>query len=190
MNWLSLVGTIVASATALTIAFVGWKRQDRREQQDRIDAVKEKQVQLLADLLELSIAGGGVPEGRDAAKAKAILLRLPGHLATVLRPALGLKHTMHVPVDVATAARMKPTEPHDASHKWWIFNRASALTNREFRARREWIEAEILYDIAGLMGEDQDVILAALKKDVRDMDTAIRVHIQQQQAATENGTLQ
>ncbi|MFE2752693.1 hypothetical protein ACFXGA_11915 [Actinosynnema sp. NPDC059335] len=127
------------------------------------------------------IAGGGAPVGRDIAKAKAILLQLPGHRATIVRVALGLRHTMHdVPVDAATAARLKPTEPHDAGHKWWIFDRASALNRQSLDARPELVEAEIAYDIAGLLGRDQETVLQALKTDVRDLDTAVRVHYLEQ----------
>jgi hypothetical protein len=100
---------------------------------------------------------------------KAILLRLPGHLATTLRVRLKLQHTMKdVPLDPASAARLRPDEQHDAGHKWLIFDRSSVLTKRAFEPYPEWIEAELAYDIAGQLGGDQDAVLHALSKDVRD----------------------
>ncbi|MEU3649290.1 hypothetical protein ACFWNN_25485 [Lentzea sp. NPDC058450] len=186
MNLLTLVGPTIASVVALTIAVIGWRKQTRRDEKERTDRLKSQKAELLAELLELCIANSGLPVGRDVARAKAILLRLPGNIATVLRQALNLRYTMHVPLDEATAVRMKSTGPHDANDKWEIFDAASALTRGSFSARREWIEAEIVYDIAGLMGDDQDAVLAALKKDVRDLSTALRVNMRDQQAATKN----
>lgn len=100
---------------------------------------------------------------------KAILLQLPGHLATVLRVRLKLEHTMKgVPFDPASAARLRAHEDHDAGHKWLIFDRNSVLTNRGFLPYPEWVEAELAYDIAGELGGDQEAVLQALSKDVRD----------------------
>jgi hypothetical protein len=53
-----------------------------------------------------------------------------------------------------------------------IFDRSSALTRRAFRPYREWIEAELLYDIAGQLNGDQDAVLRALSHDVRAPEDA------------------
>jgi hypothetical protein len=87
---------------------------------------------------------------------------------------------MHVDVDPATAARLNPEELHDAGHKWRIFDRASALTGRSFKAYPEWIEAELAYDIAGLLGGDQEAVLAALSKGIRDVGTAVELQWEKQ----------
>lgn len=121
---------------------------------------------MLAELLELSI---GAADARRLslhdAKMKAILLILPGHLATVLRARLKLQYTMKdVLLDSASAARLRPGEPFDAGHKWLIFDRSSALTGRGFQPYPEWVETELSYDIVGLRGGDQDAVLAALSK--------------------------
>lgn len=165
-GYLSLAGSLIASATALLIATWGWRRSDRRAQQDKESAVREKQAELLAELLELSI---GAADARHLsmhdAKMKAILLTLPGHLATVLRVRLKLQYTMKdAPLDSTSAARLRPGESVDGGYKWLIFDRSSALTGRSFQPYPEWVETELAYDIAGLRGGDQDAVLAALSK--------------------------
>lgn len=165
-GYLGFVGSLIASVIALLIAIWGWRKSDRRAQLDEEDAVRREQAKLLAELLELSI---GAADARHLnmhdAKMKAILLTLPGHLATTLRVRLKLQYTMKdVPVDSASAARLRPGEPHDAGHKWLIFDRSSVLTGRSFQPYPEWIEAELAYDIAGLRGGDQDAVLTALSK--------------------------
>jgi hypothetical protein len=169
-DYLGIIGSVLASTVALWIATMGWRRADRRAQQDREDAAGRERAALLAELLELHFDSRGIGEtDKHIARMKAILLRLPGHLATVLRARLKLQYTMKdVPLDPASAARLRPDEDHDAGHKWLIFDRSSVLTKRAFRPYDEWIEAELAYDIAGQVGGDQDAVLRALSKDVRD----------------------
>jgi hypothetical protein len=110
-------------------------------------------------------------------------LRLPGHLATTLRVRLKLGYTMKdVSLDTASAARLGPATaavPHDAGHKWLIFDRSSVLKGRGFQSYPEWIEAELAYDIAGQLGGDQDAVLAALSKDVRGPKDAVIARLQE-----------
>jgi hypothetical protein len=185
-SYFGLVGTLLASGVALWIATMGWRRAERRAEQDKFDAAARGRTALLTELLELYLddAPVGAPSRvtngatRDA-KMKAILLQLPGHLATVLRVQLRLRHTMKdAPLDPASAARLRPDEPHDADHKWLIFDRSSALTQRTFMPYPEWIEAELAYDIAGELGSNQDAVLHALSKDVRDLHDAVSVALQ------------
>ncbi|MEU5694849.1 hypothetical protein [Actinosynnema sp. NPDC020468] len=188
MELLSLLGPLLASGVALFIATRGWKRQDQRDEEDRQHDKNIRQAALLAELLELSIAHGGMPTGGDAHRAKSILLQLPGHLGVILRPSLGLSHTMHVPLDKASAARLRPDEQQDAGLKWKIFDRASPISGQSFGERPDWIEAEIAYDIAGLTGGDQDAVLQALGRDHRDMNSIIRHDYQQLKGITSNST--
>src|SRR5688500_14265399 len=107
MNSLGSAGPLIASTVALVIAGLGWYIQSRRDRNAKDERLRRDQADLLAELLELCVAACDELTGRDAAKAKAILIRLPGHLATILRPALKLKHTMHGPLDKATVARLR-----------------------------------------------------------------------------------
>lgn len=192
-NYLSLIGTLIASAVALGIAVWNARRSDRHrredaeaaEQQRRQDrmaveqqrreereaAVRAHQAEQLAKLLTLHATAGPpvfTPMMSPAppsvsGQMRAILLTLPGHLATVLRIKLKLNYTVTgVPLDQASRARLHDDE-NDAGKKWLIFDRASAITSRGFEPRPEWIEAELTYDIEGLLGGDQDAVLAALK---------------------------
>ncbi|MDQ3762979.1 MAG: hypothetical protein M3460_15415 [Actinomycetota bacterium] len=64
-------------------------------------------------------------------------------------------------------------EPHNAGHKWLIFDRTSVLIGRAFQPYREWIEFELAYDIAGLRENDQDAVLTALsKQDLKEENTS------------------
>ena len=93
---------------------------------------------------------------------KAILLILPGNLATVLRIRLGLNYTVTgVPLDSGSQTRLGGDE-NDSGLKWLIFARSSSI-NQGFEPRPEWVEAELAYDIAGLLDGDQEAVLAALK---------------------------
>jgi hypothetical protein len=116
---------------------------------------------------------------KSDAKMKAILLQLPGQLATTLRVKLKLQHTMKdVALDPASAARLGPHERDDVVHKRLIFGRSSVLTGRGFQPHPEWIEAELAYDIAGELGGDQDAVLHALSKEVRDPERRDRCQAQ------------
>jgi hypothetical protein len=42
----------------------------------------------------------------------------------------------------------------------------------------EWIEAELVYDIAGELGGDQDAVLRALSKNVRELHGAVSVALE------------
>ncbi|MET9226000.1 hypothetical protein [Lentzea sp. NPDC003310] len=176
--YLGLIGSVVASVAALFIAVVGWRKSDQRARQDKEDAASCGRAALLAELLELHLDAHAARHlEKNDARMKAILLRLPGHLATTLRVRLKLQHTMKdVPLDPQSAARLRPTEAHDAGHKWLIFDRSSVLTQRGFQPYPEWVEAELAYDIAGELGGDQDAVLRALSHDVRDpKDAAIAI---------------
>jgi hypothetical protein len=168
--YLGLIGSLLASSIALWIATMGWRKTDQRTQQDREDTASRERAALLAELLELHLNSQDTEDSqKHNAKMKAILLRLPGHLATILRVQVNLQYTMKdVPLDPASAARLRPDEQHDAGHKWLIFDRSSAQTKRAFLPYDEWIEAELAYDIAGQLGDDQDAVLHALSKDARD----------------------
>jgi hypothetical protein len=174
-EYLGLIASVVSSTVALGIAIVGWRRSDQRATDDKLAAAAKHRAELLAELLELHLDAvhqqhltSQIRQTRNDAKMKAILLRLPGHLATTLRAKLQLQHTMKgVPLDPASAARLRPDERHDCGHKWLIFDRNSVQTNRAFRPYPEWIEAELGYDIAGELGGDQDAVLQALSKDER-----------------------
>jgi hypothetical protein len=187
-SYLGLIGSLAASSVALAIAVIGWRKSDKRDQQGKDDATRQRRGELLADLLELHLDALAARHlEKNDARMKAILLRLPGHLATTLRVRLKLQYTMKdVPLDPASAGRLRPTEEHDAGHKWLIFDRSSVLTGRAFEPFPEWIEAELAYDIAGLVGDDQDAVLRALSKDVRNTrDAAIAMlqrHNGQQEA--------
>lgn len=148
------------------------RERDRRaaeqlRQQEREEAARAHQAEQLAKLLTLYTTTGPVQGGAaemSDREMKAILLTLPGHLATVLRIGLALNYTTAgVPLDPPSLARLGGDENADAGQKWQIFDRASAITNRGFEPRLEWVEAELAYDIAGLRGGDQDAVLAALK---------------------------
>ena len=137
-NYFSLIGSLVASIVALSIAVWNARRADRLRNEDRHMTLHDGEM-------------------------RAILLTLPGNLATVLRIRLKLNYTVtNVPLDPASLARLREDEK-DSGHKWLIFDRASAITGSGFEPRSEWIEAELAYDIAGLRGGDQDAVLAALK---------------------------
>lgn len=179
--YLNLAGSVIASVVALTIAVIGWRKSDRRVQEEKQEAVRKEQAAKLAELLELSI---DAVESRNLtkhdAKMKAILLTLPGHFATVLRNRLRLDYTMKdVPLDAASAVRLRADETK-AGHKWLIFDRSSAVTNRAMQPYPEWIEAELAYDIAGLLGGDQDAVLVALSKDPRATHDAAGLERRQQ----------
>lgn len=90
-NYLGIIGSLVASTVALWIAMSGWRRADRRAKQDRNDAAARHRAALLGELLALHFdaAHDGDPTKNDA-RMKAILLQLPGHLATTLRSKLKL----------------------------------------------------------------------------------------------------
>lgn len=185
-DYLGIIGSLLASTVALWIAINGWRRVARRAEQDKLDAAARDRVVLLAELLELHLDAvheqhltSQVRQTRNDAKMKAILLRLPGHLATTLRVKLKLEHTMKgVPLDPVSAARLRPDEREDAGNKWLIFDRNSVLTNRGFQPYPEWIEAELAYDIAGELDADQDAVLHALSKDVRRSQDAIVAALQ------------
>ncbi|MGB3439483.1 MAG: hypothetical protein WBA97_12095 [Actinophytocola sp.] len=174
--YLGLITSLVSSTVALGIAIVGWRRSDQRATKDKLTAEARHRAELLAQLLELHLEAE--PAGpltihpaatKNDVKMKAILLQLPGHLATVLRVRLRLEHTMKgVRLDRATAARLRSNDKHDAGHKWLIFDRNSVLINRGFLPYGEWVETELVYDIAGELHGDQDAVLQALSKDVRD----------------------
>lgn len=138
---------------------------------------------MLAQLLELHLTAVETRHlDEHNAKMKAILLTLPGHMAAILRVRLKLQYTMKgVPLDPASAARLRPDDDHDAGHKWLIFDRASVLTKRAFEPRPEWIEAELAYDIAGLREHDRDAVLKALGHDVRDPKDATVAMLQRHQ---------
>lgn len=186
-DYLGIIGSLLASSIALTIAITGWRRVDQRAEQDKLDAAARGRAALLAQLLELYLddAPVGTPSKLTVgstrnAKMKAILLQLPGHLATTLRIQLNLRHTMKgVPLDPASAARLRAHEDHDAGHKWLIFDRSSAMTNRAFQPYPEWVEAELAYDIAGELGGDQGAVLQALSKDVRNPKDAAVAALQE-----------
>src|SRR5689334_4143871 len=112
----SVLVAIITSSVALWIANSNWTRQQKRDDEDRVQARHKEQAALLAELLQLYLSTGRqIVDGPEAARSKAILLTLPGHLATLLRTAYDLKHTVRgVPLDLATAARMKPEDPQDA----------------------------------------------------------------------------
>ncbi|WP_410570711.1 hypothetical protein [Amycolatopsis sp. cmx-4-61] len=186
-GYLGLIGSLIASSVALFIATMGWRRSDQRAQQDKDGAAARERATLLAKLLELHLDAVHAKHlGRNDAMMKAILLRLPGHLATTLRSRLELKHTMKdVPLDPASAARLRPAEEHDAGHKWLIFDRSSVLTGRSFQPYPEWIEAELAYDIAGQLGGDQDAVLLALSKDARNPKDAAIAMLQQAKSQNE-----
>lgn len=169
-NYLSLIGSLLASTVALWIAIMGWRRAEERAEQDKHDVTARARAQMLAKLLELHLDAAHAKQlTRNDAHMKALLLQLPGYLATTLRVRLKMKHTMKgVPLDPASAARLKPHEQGDAGFKWLIFDRSSVLTGRGFEPYPEWIEAELAYDIAGGLGGDQDAVLHALSQDVRD----------------------
>ena len=179
-SYLGIIGSLVASTVALSIAIAGWRRADRRAEQDKNDAAARHRATLLGELLALHF--DAVQEGSPAkndAKMKAVLLQLPGHLATMLRSKLKLQYTMKdVALDAASAARLRPHEDPEAGYKWLIFDRSSVLTGRGFEPRPEWIEAELAYDIAGERGGDQDAVLRALSKDVRDPKDAVVATLQ------------
>lgn len=175
-DYLGIIGSLIASGVALWIATAGWRRADRRDYQDKHHAAARHRAALLAELLELHLDAIHARHlTKNDAKMKAILLQLPGHLATTLRVKLKLQYTMKdVALDPASAARLRPHEQQDVGHKWLIFDRSSVLTGRGFQPYPEWIEAELAYDIAGELGGDQDAVLRALSKDVRDpKDAAI-----------------
>lgn len=179
-NYLGIIGSLVASTVALWIAISGWRRADRRAEQDRNDAAARHRAALLGELLALHFdtAHDGDPTKNDA-RMKAILLQLPGHLATTLRSKLKLQYTMtNAALDAASAARLRAHEEPHAGHKWLIFDRSSVLTGRGFEPRPEWIEAELAYDIAGERGGDQDAVLRALSKDVRGPKDAVVATLQ------------
>jgi hypothetical protein len=182
---------VLASTVALWIATMGWRKAERRAEQDKLDAAAHHRAALLAQLLELHL--DALPSGqlthhasqtKNDAKMKAILLQLPGHLATTLRVKLKLQYTMKgAPLDSASAARLRPDERHDAGHKWLIFDRSSVLTGRGFQPYPEWIEAELAYDIAGELSGDQDAVLHALSEDVRDPKDATVAALQDAKTA-------
>ncbi|GAB3901569.1 hypothetical protein ACFQ1S_00975 [Kibdelosporangium lantanae] len=190
ISYLGLVGSLTASTVALVIAILGWRRSDKRAQLDKEDAVARERANLLADLLELHFDALAAQHiGKNDAKMKAILLRLPGHLATTLRVRLKLGYTMKdVPLDPASAKRLGPATtatPHEAGYKWMIFDRSSVLKGRGFEPYPEWIEAELAYDIAGQRGGDQDAVLRALSHDVRNPQDAVIAQLQQHQEQRE-----
>lgn len=184
---LSLIGSLIASGIALFIATRGWQKSDRRALEDRDERIRLHQADLLAQLLGCHFAALAKNNmGAHDAEMKAVLLQLPGHLATTLRHRLKLQYTMKsVPLDLTSAARLHAHEKHDAGHKWLIFDRSSVLTKRTFEPRAEWIEAELAYDIAGLRGGDQDAVLAALKHDVRDPKDAAIAMLQERGETTQ-----
>ena len=187
MGLLGLLGSLTASIVALTIAIIGWRKADARDVASKADADRGERVRVLAELLELhALSMSGTTSDRRA-QMRARLLVLPGHLATVLRLDLGLRHTMvGVPLDAVSAARLPESEKPEAGLKWVIFERSSAVRRGSFAARPEWIEAELVYDIAGVKGDDQEAVLVALKKDVRDLGTAVAAEIQRQRGSEES----
>jgi hypothetical protein len=60
-----------------------------------------------------------------------------------------------------------------------IFDRASVLPKRSPERSPERIEAELAYDIAGLLGGDQDAVLHALSKDTRNTSDAAVAMLQE-----------
>ncbi|WP_330271184.1 hypothetical protein OG205_29115 [Lentzea sp. NBC_00516] len=173
----SILVAILTSSVAIWIAISNWTKQQKRDDEDRVQAQHKELATQVAELLRLYLATGcQIIEGQEAARSKAILLTLPGHLATLLRAAYDLQHTMRgVPLDPATAGRMKPEDPQDAGGKWKLFDRNSIQQQRALRRKqpyREWVEAELAYDIAGLRGGDQDAVLKALSMDMRDPKSA------------------
>jgi hypothetical protein len=131
-NYLGLAGSLIASVVALTIAIVGWRKSDRRAQEEKQSAARKEQAAQLRKLLELSLDAAETRHlSKHDAKMKAILLTLPGHFATVLRNRLRLEYTMKdVALDPASAARLRADE-QDAGHKWLIFDRSSGLSRTE-----------------------------------------------------------
>jgi hypothetical protein len=168
-----LANAIIAGTVALLIAVASGWLIHWRWQKDRDDRRKEEQAKQLARLLQLHMTPSMGPEHfANVAEMKAILLTLPGHFATLLRTGLDLRHTMRgVPVDPVTARRLKPDERDEAGHKWLLFQRSSADPGKTLNRKQpadEWVEAELAYDIAGLLNGDQQAVLDALSKDMRD----------------------
>lgn len=183
-EYLPLFGPLIPSVVALYIAIKGWRKADQRAEEDRERVVRAEHAKQLAELLELHFAAVHAKNlTMNDAKMKAILLPLPGYLATLLRVRLELQYTMKdVQLDPASAARLEPQDANQAGSKWKILDRNSVLpkgTFNKYQLRPEWIEAELAYDIAGLLGDDQDAVLKALSKDVRDPKDAAVAMLQQ-----------
>jgi hypothetical protein len=162
------------SAIALGIAIVGIVRDNRKRAEDRRVTRVTQVADKLIELLRLYIADPY--DGIDV--QKAVLLTLPGDLATILRIKLGLTYTVKdVPLSSADRARLRADET-DAGHKWLIFARASVGDQSldRYAPRSEWVEAELRYDIAALLGGDQDAVLA-------DLGRHTQQHLDDQRAA-------
>jgi hypothetical protein len=143
------------------------ERRDQARRADQADQLRELLGLWLVERAALVAGHNAEMRGREIAQMKAILLTLPGYLASCLRMHLKLNWTtIGVQLDPASVARLRDGDAKDVGAKWLIFDRASKL-RRSFKTRPEWIEAEIAYDIAGLTGGDQDAVLEALHNDPR-----------------------
>lgn len=184
---LSLIGSLIASSIALYIATRGWKKSDERALEDRDERSRLRQADLLARLLDLHFTAVGANRlTMNDPQMKAILLTLPGHLATILRLRLKLDYTVRaVPLDQATAARLQHYQQPEAGDKWMLFDKSSRPRKTAFDTHPEWVEAELAYDIAGLRGEDQDAVLKALGYDIRDPKDAVVAMLQERRETTQ-----